>query len=410
MFYWQAKLIDNVKKDLCLKFSLQNYSNLRYPFEKALEKVKTKKKLKILFYVNDRAKWCSDSLFKELQKHACFEANIALQHIDDAETDTKNINFFKNIDENLIEFHYKNEEACNLLTFEPDLVFYQQPWYHTEENSIEKVSKSCLTAYVPYGFMLNESVGTQYYLPFHFCLWRYFAENEEQKKLLNEKNNFLSDRVLNLGYPKLDGYFSKNIQLQKPNKKTVIYAPHWSIKNPNLDYSTFEKNYKYLLKKATNTPDINWIYKPHPVLIYQLEKTGFMSTKDYLAYENEWAKLPNAKVVTDGNYFDTFEESNLLITDSISFLAEYLPTGNPIIHLKNKNCCGFNKIAKKLIKNYYKAYDIKQIDRLIDQLIAQDNDCDYKKRMKALKYVMDNKTPAGENIVKYLIKTFELSE
>lgn len=406
MFEWQAKLISDFKKELCAKLSQREFSNSRYPFEKTLEKVRKKEEIKIIFYVTDCAKWSSDSLFKELKKKTCVKVNIALLKVSPIEAHEKNLNFFKEIDESLIELYDSEGNVLELLSFEPDLIFYEQPWCLDEINKIESVSKSCLTANIPYGFMLIDSDIAHYYQPFHFCLWRYFAENEAQKKLFKEKNKFLANRIVNLGYPKLDAYFEKT--QRKSKKKTVIYAPHCSVSGCNINYSTFDKNCDYFLEKARKTPEINWIYKPHPMLRKCLNQTGFMKNEEYDSYVKEWAKLDNVKINSEGNYFEAFKSSDLLITDSVSFLAEYLPTGNPIIHLKNDSDCGFNKIAKNIIKNYYKAYNIEEIENFFTELVFKDNDFYREKRMQALSLVMDNKVPAGENIANYLVKTFEL--
>ena len=52
-------------------------------------------------------------------------------------------------------------------------------------------------------------------------------------------------------------------------------------------------------------------------------------------YFSEWEKI--GKIYPTGDYYELFSHSDCLITDCISFLAEYLPTGKPVIHLRKEN-------------------------------------------------------------------------
>lgn len=406
MFDWQLKLYKKIKKDIINYHSFAALKHGQYSLMQAVKKVKSKKKLKIIFYVSEKAKWSSDSLFRELKKYKNIEVNIALPFHISSICYESNLRFFEKIDKDIIKLNLTDGKPQSLLDFEPDIVFYQQPWEIDESNLCENISKSCLCAYIPYGYMLIESDYAHYYLPFHFSLWRYFAESAEHKKLLTRKNKFLGQSTYNFGYPKIDIFKEKTPSVK--SQKTVIYAPHWSIKGCHICYSTFDKNCWYFLEKAKSTPDIEWIFKPHPILIQSVITQGFMTCEEYCDYVREWENLPNAKVITDGNYMEEFLDTDALITDSVSFLAEYLPSKKPIVYLSNGSNVGFNIIAKKMMKDYYKVETTQEIDRIFDRVIVKGDDYLYKKRMKALKYVADNKIPAGEGIAKHLLQTFEL--
>lgn len=407
MYDLQLKFYKKIKKDILNYYYFAALNYKKFTLEQAREKVRSKNKLKVIFYVTEKAKWSADSLFRALKKYENIEVNIAVPYFEDQTKYSQTIEFFSKIDKDIIKLNTTYGKPQSLLDFEPDIVFYQQPWEIDESNLCEKISKSCLCAYIPYGFMSIDSDYAHYYLPFHFCLWRYFAESEEQKKLLARKNRLLAKSTCNLGYPKLDIYKEKTPTAK--SHKTIIYAPHWSIEGSHIHYSTFDKNCWYFLEKAKSTPDIEWIFKPHPVLVQSVINQGFMTYKEYADYVKQWEQLPNAKVVTDGNYLEEFLNSDALITDSISFLAEYLPSKKPIIHLQTGKTSGFNIIAKKMMKDYYKVKSTQEIDKIFDRVVIKGDDYLYKKRMKALKYVIDNKTPAGENIAEYLLKTFDLN-
>ena len=393
---YKIKLNANIKRVLLRE-------KLEKQFNKKLNEIKNKKIINIVFYVSEKAKWSTQSLFEELKKDKRFSVKIAVQNPYNEE-----IKFFQNLDAEVVPVYQTNGELLDILTLSPDIVFYQQPWEICEINKIERISEKALTAYVPYGYMAIKSDGAHYFLPFHFHLWRYFCENDKQKKLFIKKNKLLKNILYNSGYPKIDVYF--DYKPQNTSRKTIIWAPHWSFGDNFVRFGTFDKNCEFFYELAKNNPNINWIYKPHPGLICWIEKTKFMTKIEYQKYLEKWYTLPNAKIVTDGNYFDTFFESDALVTDSISFLFEYLPTKKPIIYIDSKRGCDFNETTKPIVKSYYKVTTNEEIENIIKKVVKDGNDYKYKERMKHLKNFIDNKTPAGKNIAKYLRNILEIGD
>ena len=416
MYKFVKDLILNVQDKLFLTQSakIKLYSKLKQQyiqaparnkqneiFNQILKNIKTKHIINVIFYVQECSKWSSDSLLSALKKEKNFNVKIAVQN-----QCPKEIEFFKSLHSEVIEMYNNQGECADILGYKPDLIIYQQPWTISEINSIERVSQHVLTAYIPYGYMAIKSDYAHYFMPFHWHLWKYFCENNDQKKLFEKKNKKLSNILVNKGYPKMDVYFK--INNNNLRKKSVIWAPHWSFGENSVRFGTFDKNYKLFLSLAKNNPDIHWIYKPHPALSQWVLRTNLMTEEEYNIYMDQWQNLPNTEIVTTGNYFDMFLESSALITDSVSFLFEYLPTKKPIIYIDSKKGCGFNEITAPIVKSYYNVTTNEEIEKTLKEVVFLNNDYKYKERMKHLKNFMDNKTPAGDNIVKYLKKVFDI--
>ena len=85
----------------------------------------------------------------------------------------------------------------------------------------------------------------------------------------------------------------------------------------------------YFLELAKKHPEYSFVVKPHPALRYKCISEKFLTEQEYDDYIAQWNSLENATVYTDGNYFDIFKTSDVLITDSSSFLAEYFYSGKP---------------------------------------------------------------------------------
>lgn len=375
--------------------------NLEKQFKVKLNEIRKKKFVNVIFYVQERAKWSSNSLLEALKREKNFSVKIVLQkdNIDE-------LNFFKSLGVEVISVYSEQNAPLDILTLNPDLVIYQQPWAISEINSIERLSQHVLTAYIPYGYMAIKSDYAHYFMPFHWHLWKYFCENNDQKKLFEKKNKKLSNILVNKGYPKMDVYFK--INNNNLRKKSVIWAPHWSFGENFVKFGTFDEKYEFFYNLAQNYKNITWVYKPHPKLESWIRETNLMSDVEYQDYLKRWDALPNTKIVMDGNYFDIFFSSDALITDSVSFLFEYLPTKKPIIYIDSKKGCGFNEITAPIVKSYYNVTTNEEIEKTLKEVVFLNNDYKYKERMKHLKNFMDNKTPAGENIVKYLKKVFDI--
>ena len=127
-----------------------------------------------------------------------------------------------------------------------------------------------------------------------------------------------------------------------------------------------------------------------------------MTKKEINEYYKFWEKLPNGEFKNESDYFEIFKNSDALITDCGSFLAEYLPTKKPILHLVNPNSAGFNDIGKELLKSYYNADDNNDIVNFLNDVIINSNDYLKDKRLKNLALVKPNNTGAGKFIVEHI--------
>ena len=138
--------------------------------------------------------------------------------------------------------------------------------------------------------------------------------------------------------------------------------------------SLFKEQYKYFLDFAKKHTEYSFVVKPHPLLRFKCAQESFLSDEDYDNYMSEWNSLTNASVYTEGNYFDIFKTSDILLTDSSSFLAEYFYSGKPIIFFDNKNRAGFNEFGLKLKKGFYIPSTTEEIEDLLEKLLIKKQD------------------------------------
>ena len=401
-----------------IKFIVRDFianKNYKKIFKKIKENSKNRK-INVLFLVRENSKWTYESLYHEMEKSRLFSPIIAVSLLRDVargKDKTRNdldssYKFFKNKNYNVVKA-YENKKFLNLKTFNPDIIFYDQPWDLPQKHNPFTVSSFALTAYCDYGLELfynNDS----YRSNFHALLYKFFVDNKSNSKRYNANNLNRHDNCISFGYPKLDTYLiessiaEENIW-KEPNKFKIIYAPHHSFEENGLNLATFRHNGYYILNLAKKHHlNTTWIFKPHPRLKYALIKNDIMTEKEINDYFDEWNKL--GKIYDKGEYFDIFKTSDLMITDCCSFLGEYLPTKKPIIQLVNPKHKEFNVLGKKITSQNYKAHNNLELNKYFEAIVINKNDSLCENRIKLIPELIDKKTSASK-IIEYLTNEIE---
>jgi CDP-glycerol glycerophosphotransferase (TagB/SpsB family) len=215
--------------------------------------------------------------------------------------------------------------------------------------------------YTPYSFHVDNNPKMQFERLFHTFCEKIFLPSSAYDLNLKKRYNFIES-----GYP--TETFLKKSHSQNKELKQIIWAPHHTI-NPTkngLNFSTFLKFSEHLtdIKKSK---DYTIYFRPHPYLKKNLishSEWGQQKTEDYYGI---WK---DSGLLSTNNYINIFLESDLLITDSISFLAEWSYMNKPLIFLcnqpKQKMLEKFNALGKKLFLQANHAANQAELDLLIE--------------------------------------------
>ncbi|MBQ3695648.1 MAG: hypothetical protein II938_01590, partial [Alphaproteobacteria bacterium] len=322
----------------------------------------------------------------------------------------QDINTLKALFEFFVSKHMKTELAYNvekccyipLSEFKPDVIFYSRPFGVAHVHDVPETSKFALSCYVPY-FISNSPTWVEAKGYFQNHLWKYFLINQD---LQNEYAVDMANKGKNLavvGYPLMESYIG--YKPLKNRKNYVIYAPHWSVGDTTLKYATFDWNGKFMLEFAKKHSEIKWVFKPHPILKGKLVESGLMTPEEVEQYWQEWDKIG---IKYEGpDYLDLFKQSRALITDCGSFLAEYMPTQNPVVLLRSKNATPYNFLAQKVTKFYYSVWNLEELKEKLDTIILKGQD-PWKERRLAMLKSLQLVTNASENIINVLNKEFNI--
>lgn len=383
---------------------------------KRIQKNIKKKPIKVVFLVAENSKWGYQSLYEEFESNKHFEPVIVVSYLKNTHKGKdktrinleENYNFFKSRGMN-VEYGYKNHKYIDLKVFKPDMVFYEQPWELPKLYKPFKVSRFALTFLSPYSFQIFD-YKSDYMQKFHKFLFKYFVTSEINIQRFESYKKGNSSNCINVNYVKLDTYLdNKNIDVGKiwkdSSKIKIIYAPHHSFEANGINAATFKDNGKFILEFAQSHPETTWIFKPHPRFKYALEANNIMSAVDIENYYKAWEKI--GKIYEQGDYFDIFRSSDLMITDCCSFLGEYLPTGKPLIRPIKTGSVPLNKLGVEITKGYYETSNNNELKNTLISLFDEKND--YKKNIRNnilhTKLIINEKS--SKTIIKYLLNILE---
>lgn len=269
------------------------------------------------------------------------------------------------------------------------------------------LNKEALLFYINYAYSVLKFVREVISLPTYNYFWKVFVENKnniyELKKyqLLGGKNAVVS------GYCKMDELVEQKAVIR--DRKRIIIAPHHTIFDWNLlNISNFLKYHDFFLKLPRLYPDIDFVFRPHPLLIVQLKKPEFWGEEKTTVYFEELEKYPNVTYSRGGEYFNIFANSDGIIHDCGSFLAEYLFTGKPACYmLKDEKSIKewFLPIGQRCLDHCYRAYSEKDITDYIENVIIKGDDFLSKKRVDFVNSELKINYPkASQFILNYIKK------
>ena len=391
--------------------------------QKSSLRLSMKKRIKVGFLVYSSSIWPYEEIYKLMDSDERFDPIVVIVGLDDGTKKTIQEQYeitktwFENNSYRCIGVLNENEEK-NWKSFQFDIVFSAIPYTNILPRKFEfgELNVSTLLIYTPYGVAINEMSDRYFNMKIHNIAWYLFYETNIQKEMGEKYALNKGKNIVVSGYPKIDKLIKKKSTeysyLWKGNDKAkrIIYAPHHSLMREESRYATFDDNYLFVLDYARNhINETSWIIKPHPLLKKATIQYGlFSSEAEYDAYLAEWEKLPNAKVVLNGDYFDYFVSSDAMILDSESFLFEYQYTHKPLLFLTRETQT-FNVFGEMLLDILYKCSgnDYESISDFVNSVVINGNDTMFEKRQtffdNHLNYIKDNNgMGASEYIYSYV--------
>lgn len=391
--------------------------------EKAVINVRNKEKIKVAFFLIYESMWKYEKLYFLMKEDARYEPVVFVcpfisygDEIAESEMERAYLNF-KAKEYEVRKTINKDRSYINIKKeFNPDIVFFTNPWKHTIPQYLISNFLETLTCYVPYGFNSSNLHDVHFQKNMQNYAWKIFTETQFHKELATKYSPRKGDNFVVTGYPGIDNLID---QQYKPNtvwKKTdkplkkVIWAPHHTIPGLKklLDYSTFLDYADFMLKIAEEYKDkIQFCFKPHPNLKGKLSNDEIWGKEKTDSYYAQWENMENCQIA-EGGYIDLFIGSDAMIHDSGSFLIEYLYTQKPVQFLMNNEQVKsqFNALGQKVFDVIDLGKSKDEIRRFITDVVLNEKDDLKPKRDKFYNDFLNlpNNKLASENIFNELSK------
>lgn len=375
--------------------------------KKCYELANFSKIIQVIFIVKNPSQWKYEHLYRIFEKHEGYNPKIIL--IPNFQNNTWLYDYklciskFTNKNYSVLEYWNIHQKKSNPFKKENyDIIFFQKP---TDDSDILPISffENALTCYAPYSTYGDNNLQNQYNQPFHNLLWRHYVPTLMHLKM-GKSTSFIKGRNIRaIGYPSGD-FLLKKIPIVNSNakwkksktiKKKIIWAPHHTIKDIKnyISHSNFlwlSGPMIELAKKYKN--EVQFIFKPHPNLKLELIKNTSWGKKKTNEYYNQWNELENCQL-EESDYIKIFLDSDALIHDSVSFLAEYLYTLKPCCFvLKNVDDfnTSFNEFGKRAVELHQVVSSVDDIDIFIQKIVNNDlKDYHFEKKRLFIEQVLN---------------------
>ena len=405
-------LLNRIKYRSLIKTTQRHY-------EEVIENLKNRESRPLRFaaYVVFDSTFGANTLIKLMQRDPSFDSKIVVipdisrgrTHMISQYKSTKDF-FIKNYGkENIIDGYDVENNIFNDLADSFDVIYFANPYddmVHEFHGVKYNVSKNILPIYIPYAFQPDKySRRVIAQLNMSLC-WKIFADtnytiSEYKRYSLNKGSNvFIS------GYPKMDGLEKINANILE--RKRIIIAPHHTITNDILPLSNFLRLKDYFLTLPKRYPQVDFIFRPHPLLFTNMINEGFWTEFDKMKYI-ETLCTNRIKYSYGGDYFDLFQNSDAIIHDCSSYIVEYLFLDKPCCFiLRGRINKIFNKLGKRCLKCYYIARSECDIDKFIETVCSDTVNVFDKKRKKILPHIKVNYPDTSRTIFEILKNSLEV--
>ena len=267
--------------------------------------------------------------------------------------DEKKVSAFldsQGIEHERFKFKKSKDGLARLKVLAPDYVFLNYPWQRNYKKNyqIEKLVEFTKVCYVPYfSTSLVQEPGEsgvaphQYTQPTHQLAHMVFLQDADTKAAFDA--NGRADHAFLTGTPKIDALMAAKDEVpsiwpivrELPSGKEpfkLLWAPHHSYADRWLNFGHFNDQREPMLAFAQQHPEMDIVFRPHPFLFGTMTDRDVMTQEEVDDWRARWDALPNTFTDLGAPLTSILLGSDALVTDGVSFLAEYpLVTGKPAI-------------------------------------------------------------------------------
>lgn len=221
-------------------------------------------------------------------------------------------------------------------------IFYPRPYnsfmppcYHAK--AVSRYSRICL---IFYGMNITlDMVETTLNRPFYRYVYCFFGE----LPFVCKKNAAFGwlchglklQKSVCYGIPGIEavleskGAHSRSWDFSKAGFR-VMWTPRWTT-DKSLGGSNFFTYYRALFAYAQSHPEMDFLFRPHPLALKHFQQTGEMTQWEAEEFLRLCAQIPNISLDGEKEYTATLWQTDVLVSDMSGLVPEYIATGKPLI-------------------------------------------------------------------------------
>jgi len=323
------------------------YENIRqsYRMKKGSRHSWGNEKIHVVFVMQYVPSWGKVSmLFDSLLKEDAFEVFLVCLPEDLLARENETHRYF--LDKGYDAINAKKDDGSwfDLKQLKPDYVFYTRPYdYYMpaefQSHNVCMYTKICDITYAinldyPIAEMIfSESFYRHTYMNFVEMegglveMYQSIQKRGHQKGLLHSAC---------FGYIALDEFLAVDHSVPSESWDfsnhdfRVIWAPRWTT-DKKLGGSNFFTYKEFLFDYFRKHDNMDMLLRPHPLMFQNFLRTGEMTEEEVAEYRQKIENEPNMAFDSQKEYVSTFWQSDVLISDYSSIVAEYFLTEKPII-------------------------------------------------------------------------------
>jgi len=180
--------------------------------------------------------------------------------------------------------------------------------------------------YIPYAFWWKmDSFLCGFNMTFYRNLFLGFMESPEHAAQIQAQLP-LRNRVVFCGYPVLD-----DVEFQEKQRtiRSILWTPRWTYADV-LGGSHFFEYKDGFVNLGDELKNISLTLRPHPLAFDNFIAEGRMTTEDVKSFKT-LLKQKDITLDASGMIADTFEATDVCVTDWSSIIVAFFLTGKPII-------------------------------------------------------------------------------
>jgi len=295
-----------------------------------------------------------------------------------------------------------------------DAVFFTSPYDITRPLPYQFYSlqqRVRFTAYIPYGLEVgggDENLVHQYGQPVAMHASAVYVRSDGARAMYSRHCPTGDGHVVVSGHPRMDGLadldsfpIDPELLEQIGSRRAVLWNAHFSFDADQ--WSTFDLLALDIFNSFAERPDLALLFRPHPLLWQRLVNLGLLDAAGIASLRQE---LGERGVIIDErpDHRHAFAASCAMMSDTGSFLMEYLVTGKPVLYLVNPHGLGLNEEGEAVVRYYDQVEDAKGVAAFLDGLDGRPEDDMQRRKAVIPEFFAGFDGQAGQRIVAHMKK------